>query len=102
AAPVLIGQFVESGETLDEVVLLPVGPRDPDTLAYRVQFLVKVKDAFMDDTPFSWNAVAFVPVALVGPGEGADASVGELRTALESQQSKERSGRGRTRSDHSP
>jgi hypothetical protein len=62
---VLRGQeFVEAGETVGSSHLVPVGPRLPETLAYRVEFIFGAHDHTLNQD-FTWGASDYVPVAIV-------------------------------------
>lgn len=57
-------EFVEAGETVDEVHLFPVGRRDADTVAYRVEFLICAEDPSLGGKAFTWQGATFVDVTL--------------------------------------
>jgi hypothetical protein len=68
---VLIGQgvlrdqeFVEAGETVGSSHLLPLGVRQGDTLAYRVEFIFKAHDPSLQKD-FTWGATDCVPVRIL-------------------------------------
>lgn len=69
--------MVAGGEILEDVVLIWVGERLPDTVAYRVVAWFEARDTPGSDDCSSWQAVAVVPVNAVveGSPEATDAGV---------------------------
>lgn len=63
AVDVFANAFIEAGETLEETLLLSLGQRSQDTLAYRVELGLKVKDPEAGGE-YEWSATTMIPVAL--------------------------------------
>jgi hypothetical protein len=65
AEPVFPGEeVVEAGETLQDVTLIPLGKRQPITLAYRVEALVNLANKHDGGRAWAWGMTTFVPVKL--------------------------------------
>jgi hypothetical protein len=76
AVAVFAQQYVESGETIEETVMLAVGTRRPGVLAYRVEFTIKAIDSEAGGQAFTWTASAFVPAGLGVQGGGSGGPAG--------------------------